>query len=695
MPGPKSSKKSKNASGKKKVRKADEWVPDAPLEAYIGDIENAEEWNSIMMKLCEAFHIPDLTTRSGLRKVHANFDALYDQLDAAFNANIENKKIAGGIVSIYAQMSADAILRNKLFEKGFLDKLIPLLNERDCRQLALRALGSITKHNGGGARAEIAKQALIFVKAIEADPDDVKTTELGIISLSHSLQEVIGGLTKIPPKTLEELQLEKIFMAMVEGVKKPFTTGTMISHSVDLLARATMNARPIFACNRSLLNFVVAGLRSEAWVMKGICMSGLTRFFRDVAGNDYPVTPVMIVLGGGDLPDSVATALSSYGRDRTEIFMTSRAWTEFHVAMITYKKDRNLCSLGRKIADVIMLTEFSIPQGSFSREEGFPFTIWVDALPHCANALRQTGKPEDLDIADILDIKFHISRAQPTDVVQAAKKGLDRNPRCAYFYYAISLSTMTRVEGLRAAKKGLKCQKLTPCLRFQLLQRAVDHASDMGLVGMLDSPIPGEKEFFEAVAFIKSALDDAKTFVKEAPPDNRYMRIILCWVICLTVLNEEKISPDLREVKVYIDQLKLADEVAECVGGVQPKSMLRLATETIIQRFSAAITEFGPTFSRVVYQPYCEHESNAVQSAEENLAAWLDGLRINQPLLEEGRPHFVDPMISSNSVGLYECSWCRNPSAALKKCSGCGKTKYCDSVCQKADWTRHKKDCKA
>ncbi len=62
--------------------------------------------------------ILDLATRSGLKKVHANFEAIYRRLDKAYEKHASNEKITGGIAGIYAKMSADVLLRNKLFDKG-------------------------------------------------------------------------------------------------------------------------------------------------------------------------------------------------------------------------------------------------------------------------------------------------------------------------------------------------------------------------------------------------------------------------------------------------------------------------------------------------------------------------------------------------------------------------------------------------
>ena len=39
-------------------------------------------------------------------------------MNAMYNNNSNNEKITGGVVGIWAKMSTDSILRNKLFEKG-------------------------------------------------------------------------------------------------------------------------------------------------------------------------------------------------------------------------------------------------------------------------------------------------------------------------------------------------------------------------------------------------------------------------------------------------------------------------------------------------------------------------------------------------------------------------------------------------
>jgi len=65
-------------------------------------------------------------------------------------------------------------------------------------------------------------------------------------------------------------------------------------------------------------------------------------------------------------------------------------------------------------------------------------------------------------------------------------------------------------------------------------------------------PEAGDKKWEEGTAFLMSALEDAKRFMQEAPPDNRHMKNVLYWYILLSLLIKETVSPDLRELDVRL-----------------------------------------------------------------------------------------------------------------------------------------------
>jgi len=71
----------------------------------------------VKLSLKSLFYL-DLSTRSGLKRVHVNFSTIYSKLENAYEQCGENYKIKGGIVGIVAKMCVDSLLRNKLFGKG-------------------------------------------------------------------------------------------------------------------------------------------------------------------------------------------------------------------------------------------------------------------------------------------------------------------------------------------------------------------------------------------------------------------------------------------------------------------------------------------------------------------------------------------------------------------------------------------------
>ena len=73
---------------------------------------------------------------------------------------------------------------------------------------------------------------------------------------------------------------------------------------------------------------------------------------------------------------------------------------------------------------------------------------------------------------------------------------------------------------------------------------------------------------------------------------------------------------------------------------------------------------------------------------ENGLSTWLSNTKLGDDSNDESWPLRGDKLkkpkpgrhtgrtIVPNTVELYLCSFCYNPSAVLKKCSGCGKVRY-------------------
>jgi hypothetical protein len=138
----------------------------------------------------------------------------------------------------------------------------------------------------------------------------------------------------------------------------------------------------------------------------------------------------------------IEDAIVDYGFQDTEIFNTVLATKTFQSAMLKAMETGNLVDLGRSLARLIVQNEFAIGDGYYQTvnertgrmeilNTGLPFTQWRDALPHCAEALQETGHDSDLDMADILQIKYLIMKRKPREAVPRAKAALERSPQVA------------------------------------------------------------------------------------------------------------------------------------------------------------------------------------------------------------------------------------------------------------------------
>ena len=123
-------------------------------------------------------------------------------------------------------------------------------------------------------------------------------------------------------------------------------------------------------------------------------------------------------------------------------------------------------------------------------------------------------------------------------------------------------------------------------------------------------------------------------------------------------------------------KLEVARQITEHIGFPYKKTQMRLSREMMVKLYPKAANDFSSTISYYdsLYNISSEKEGACVARAEDTLAAWLDEVHADDG--EEGHhTHCVHPKINSNTVELYRCTYCRNPSAGLKKCSGCGKVR--------------------
>jgi len=411
---------------------------------------------------------------------------------------------------------------------------------------------------------EIARETPTLIRLIQEHPDDIKVAELSIVTISHAVCAVTNVEDNPDTKFLTSLNMPNVLRVVTDTLRKPTAPHYLVNHAAALLAGSTLYCSKECKGCPSMVTFLVAGLRSIDAAFRCLCLGGLIRLHRMEAEHDQrlhdPRKMVACIERG--FPPDLSEILMDYGPDRCDTVNILKTSAENQRAMMTVAQDHDIYALALKLAPLIIRTEYSIAEGVFQSENprtgkfetmdlGLPFTMWTDALPHCAEAIRTRGKPNEIDLADIIEIKYLIIKSRISDAVTLAKKAIKRSPNVAYFYYAITL-TADAADGLRSAKKGLKCKNITPFVRFQMLWRATEHAGDMGICRLQESSV-GDKKWEEGVAFLTSALEDSKIYVEQAPPDSKHMKNVLYWYILLNLaIRGPEMSEDLQGLRVRL-----------------------------------------------------------------------------------------------------------------------------------------------
>ncbi|KAF9653747.1 hypothetical protein BDM02DRAFT_3182742 [Thelephora ganbajun] len=680
MPGPGAR---NNKQRSKKDVQSNPSVSPTP-STFVADMDNAEDWN--------------LDTRSGLKKVHVDFPDIYRRLSGLYEANPQSDNIIGGIVGIFAQMydgvylnlSVDgtkAYLRTRLVQ-------FPLLEKKHTRHMALVALATITHNGGSKVRTEIAKHTPILTRLMREKKYDAKLLELAIITISHAIQAVLLDPGKPPdPKLLKLIGLKDTLDVVLESIRYPWISALAVTHAVPLLGSPTLHCWDVALKHADVLNFLAACLRCEDLSVRCDAMSAFFNLHHHDAKDDATTLDPRRVIEsyekGAFKKNRIEDAIVDYGFQDTDTFNTVLAAGTFQSAMQKAVETRNLVDLGRTLARLVTQTEFSIADGYYqtinertgkmeAANTGLPFTRWRDALPHCVEALQETGYASDTDMADILQIKYLIMMRKLDEAILRAKAATERSPQTPYFYYPMTLKANME-EGLRYAKKGMKCRTTTKFVHFRMMKRAIEFAGDLGINAVVTQPEGGGKEL--GVAFLTSAMEDAKDFIANAPPDSRHMQEVVDWYMLMTItLKGPELHMSLVDFQPVLDKRDLAVEFLRITGVPPQESQAVLALRSLLQHMNVGNLEWGPPMMKInqllANEWDYKHKNNPVPENVERrmdeLTAWLEKLDIDPA--ESKQTHCVNPKVNPNRVVLYRCTHCGTPSAVLRRCK-CGKVR--------------------
>lgn len=139
---------------------------------------------------------------------------------------------------------------------------MPLLDMPLCRHLALQSLSNITHNGGKPARTEIARHTPRLVQLLQNFSEDPKTTELTVVTLSHSIGAVTSDTTP-DPKLVKLFDLPTVLAIVCDRIRKPWASAYLITHAEELISNIAYNCSSEVKQYPPAIDFLVAFLRSE------------------------------------------------------------------------------------------------------------------------------------------------------------------------------------------------------------------------------------------------------------------------------------------------------------------------------------------------------------------------------------------------------------------------------------------------
>ncbi|KAF9042021.1 hypothetical protein BDZ89DRAFT_1156342 [Hymenopellis radicata] len=513
------------------------------LAAALADVEG---WEKIIGILSKVLKLPDLKTRSGLKEAYRSFDATCARLSQVYLQNSDNVKIIGGVVGIYAHMCVHRLLREKLFSKGFLKQLTPLLKHSETVHLALRTLLAITHHSAPNIHVQIVREYDALHQCILDFPEDVSCCELALATLCHCLVTVTFDETQsyFDPEFYNSLPLSSILTTLLKFVQRPDMSKFSLHHIFCLIhcALPHLPFRPALRSVPHAMSFLISNLRSTDLNHRAITIFSLLIGEGRVLDSNEPSS---VSLGGSiGSPAHTETHFDIANWDFSIELETKRTWT---AAIEQFREDLDFDKFAVTLAKVVLVAPRIAPSSAWLRANDLP------DLKALATTLRASNT--GIDHADVLDISHLVLEGQVAEACALATSACYRNPtQPAFYYFQGTLSEDQHDTGLRALKKGLKCDDLLPSLRFSMLAHAIYVAFGKGV-----SQLAIGAAWETGIALLVTALEDSEVYLRDSPPDASYRSSVLgCNLLLRLVLRDpcEDLSvheSDFEAVRKQID----------------------------------------------------------------------------------------------------------------------------------------------
>jgi hypothetical protein len=436
--------------------------------------------------------------------------------------------------------------------------IIPWIDNKHARDIALRTLTAITQRVDDQVGVAVAAQCPKIVKAMEealADDDPV-ICELSLEVLFNTVAATLDTEYPPPPSLRAKIDMNRLLKATVEIMQKDSITATSAAQGLYLLSTTCLHFSVECKASQVMQMMLVAGLRCQDWIYRAVSQMGVLRMHR----YDYKVerkgfNPTSIISRVQDgFPPHLRKVMDNYGYDKCANTSFAVVSQEFQRVMTETQYDGNYYRLGHQLGDLILRCHDAISDGMSMKgnvgPNGIPVFRFSEAILQSAKVLRAKGDTKDLEVADMLEIRNWDMLGHGPQATKIAAISSILYPKNPYFHSMLTGSPDFTV-ALRAAKKGLKCPDLTPYLRYQSLFKAAECAMELASTTLHSCIFRGPERCGEGIAMWTSALEDAKTFLDEAPPDHRFRpRILAIYIVVLICTKGPEMSKDLSELKV-------------------------------------------------------------------------------------------------------------------------------------------------
>ncbi|TFK56273.1 hypothetical protein OE88DRAFT_1673573 [Heliocybe sulcata] len=658
-----------------------------------------KEWLSSLRVLCEYYNIPDLTHRSGLKQVCNDFDAIWQRLSTAFERNQGDKAIMTSLGVIYTAICADTLLCDKAFQAGLLDQFVVLLVDESCQNMALHGLLASISNSSEEVRVKVAKKSPILLDILDEHSGDESTADIAISIILSAIQPILQGRDDPDPILLDAICLPRILRAILREMRKRTISSSNVGMWFGLVGSIGSHCPSDLKGCPSALELLVGSFSSKDMRLRYQSIGALGGYCAAFAEqDDHSISPrKLLERVRTGFPDHLNAILDRYGRQQCESYQIFTCQVIYGEAMLRNAQDRDFYALGKVLSRLMQNTRAHMWDGEFRADHGIPmdsglpYVRWVDAIPHCAEALRSKG---DIALANIVMLEYLVMNKQITLAHDLAEKAMKRSPEVAYFHFiAVHTADNARTR-LLLAKKGLRAKHTTPFLQFALLEYAIEQAIDLQMQLLSSETLicDSEKRWSLAVALLNDALADAETYITTAPPDSSLMKTILnIYIVWTLVVKGLDVFVEKLESYDLLQRAQSAEEFSTLCGSTVRNTDMRFVRQAIISMYPSAVKEWRDLVSR--FDSETDRFQPTKEDVDSGLLERLEGLSFSNTDPAAKRK-WGRPGICISTASLYRCSACGITSAMLRKCSRCGKAWYCGKDCQRSHWSAHKAECR-